>query len=417
MEEYSGEKEHYDVVIVGAGIAGLGTSLGLHRLGIGRILVLESADSLRVTGFALGLWPNAWRALDALGIGQYLRETHLQLTGVVSTSANSGLPTSDTTFAAVPSRGDLNVGCVVRKALLETLANELPQGTIRYSSKVVRIQNQGCTFKSIHLEDGTYLTTKVLIGCDGVNSVVADHLGFSRPSFVGRSAVRGFVHYEDGHGFDPKLFFFFGRGVRYGIIPCNDHGLYWFLTFSPSPQEKGIEEDPIKLKQFILSKLGKVPDRFRAVFERTELESMVCAPLRFRHPWELLWGNISKDGVCLAGDALHPMTPDIGQGACAALEESVILARELAQALKTNHSSDSLEKEQRRIENSLEKYARERRWRSVDLVSTAYMVGVMQQSHGAVMNFLRDKIMAKFLVGAQMKKADFDCGTLTASAS
>ncbi|CAI0468818.1 unnamed protein product [Linum tenue] len=60
------------VVIVGAGIAGLATSLALHRLGI-KSLVLESAASLRITGFALGTWTNAWRALDALGLGDGLR--------------------------------------------------------------------------------------------------------------------------------------------------------------------------------------------------------------------------------------------------------------------------------------------------------------------------------------------------------
>ncbi|KAI9096001.1 hypothetical protein K1719_026148 [Acacia pycnantha] len=69
-----------DVVIVGAGIAGLATSLGLHRLGV-RSLVLESSNTLRAAGFALTIWTNAWKALDALGIGDILRQQHLQLHG------------------------------------------------------------------------------------------------------------------------------------------------------------------------------------------------------------------------------------------------------------------------------------------------------------------------------------------------
>ncbi|KAJ0010074.1 hypothetical protein Pint_33730 [Pistacia integerrima] len=64
-----------DIVIVGAGIAGLTTSLGLHRLGI-RSLVLESSKSLRVLGCALLLWTNAWKALDAVGIADSLRQQH-----------------------------------------------------------------------------------------------------------------------------------------------------------------------------------------------------------------------------------------------------------------------------------------------------------------------------------------------------
>ncbi|GLT71443.1 hypothetical protein SLA2020_434590 [Shorea laevis] len=69
-----------DIVIVGAGIAGLTTSLGLHRLGI-RSLVLESSSSLRITGCALTTWTNGWRALDAVGLGDSLRQHHQQLRG------------------------------------------------------------------------------------------------------------------------------------------------------------------------------------------------------------------------------------------------------------------------------------------------------------------------------------------------
>uniref|UniRef100_A0A2P2KDX1 Zeaxanthin epoxidaseic isoform X2 n=1 Tax=Rhizophora mucronata TaxID=61149 RepID=A0A2P2KDX1_RHIMU len=50
------------------------------RLGI-QSLVLESSESLRVTGFAISIWPNGWRALDALGIGDSLRQQHLCIDG------------------------------------------------------------------------------------------------------------------------------------------------------------------------------------------------------------------------------------------------------------------------------------------------------------------------------------------------
>ncbi|KAK6143357.1 hypothetical protein DH2020_023705 [Rehmannia glutinosa] len=402
-----------NIVIVGAGISGLATSLGLHRLGI-QSLVLESADRLRTTGFAFIMWTNAWKALDAIGIGDILRAKHNKLTGIVSTSVNSGLTTSELPFGAIDSQDNDDIWCVNRKVLLETMENELPSGTIRYSSKVVHIQIDGC-FKSIHLADGTVLKTKVLIGCDGINSVVAKFLGFTKPFFVRRSAVRGYLYFEEAHGFEPKVMQFFGKGVRFGVIPCNDHGVYWFFTFSPSPGEKDIVEDPTKLKQLILSRLGKVPNKIKEVFEKTEPTNTVFSPLKSGHPWEQLWRNISNDNVCIIGDALHPMTPDIGQGGCAALEDSVVLARLLAEALKKNALSTDEENEHWRIEEALEKFARERRWRNFDLISTSYVVGYMQQSDGVVMNFLRDKIMAKYLAGLLLKKAKFDCGKLIGS--
>ncbi|KAB2620832.1 zeaxanthin epoxidase [Pyrus ussuriensis x Pyrus communis] len=138
------------VVIVGAGIAGLSAALGLHRLGI-RSVVLESSDSLRTTGFALTTWTNAWKALDALGTGDTLRQQHGALRGNVTSSTISGLPVFEMSFKA---KG--------KKLLLEALADELPSGTIRFSSKVVSIDESGY-LKLVHLADGTILKAKVLL--------------------------------------------------------------------------------------------------------------------------------------------------------------------------------------------------------------------------------------------------------------
>ncbi|XP_073126189.1 monooxygenase 2-like isoform X2 [Henckelia pumila] len=376
-----------DVVIVGAGIAGLSTALGLHRLGI-RSLVLESAESLRTTGYYLGMWPNAWKAIDALGgIGQILRAKHTQLIGIVTTSVVSGDITAEVPIKSADSEGDSGLYAVNRKTLLETLGNVLPRETIKYSSKVVQIQDSD-GFKSLHLADGTILRAKVLIGCDGVNSVVAKYLGLSKASSAGRSSVRSFVEFKNGHGFEPKLMLFFGKGVRFGVIPCDDHSIYWFYSFHP-PQDKKIE-DRMKLKQHILSTIGKVPDKIRSVIEETDATNIEYSPIRFRHPWNLLWGNISKGNVC------------------SALEDSIILARVLAAALR----GERRENEQQRIRKGLENYAKERRWRSIDLVWSAYISGSVQMWDGVVLNFIRDHILAKFLGGLFLKKASFDCGKL-----
>ena len=110
--------------------------------------------------------------------------------------------------------------------------------------------------------------------------------------------------------------------------------------------EKQTEDSPAKMKQLVLSKLGKMPEPVRAMIENTEVQSFIPYRIKYRHPWQLIWGNTSKGNVCVAGDALHPMTPDIGQSGCAALEDGVVLARCIANALlKEQPSGKTKEKE------------------------------------------------------------------------
>ncbi|KAK4387431.1 Monooxygenase 2 [Sesamum angolense] len=403
---------HEDIVIVGAGIAGLSTALGLHRLGI-RSMVLESSDGLRITGFALTMWTNAWRALDALGIGDSLRARSLRMQGLEACSRNPSLRSQQ-------------------------------QGPDADLKLIVSIEESG-RLKLLHLADGTVVRAKVLIGCDGVNSIVAKWLGLQSPVNAGRSAIRGFVEYMDGHGFEPKFHAYFGGGVRYGFIPCDQKSIYWFCTFTPSlfkcksmvisfkdnthvvykrenhpsmfATDDDNEHDPLKMKQFVMSNIWDAPKHVSDIVERTGLDCISCAPLKFRQPWNILQGNIVKNNVCVAGDALHPMTPDIGQGGCSALEDSIILARCLAEALLGKRTCNDKEKDEDyvRMEKGLEKYSRERRWRSFSLISTAYVVGLIQESDSKVISFLRKNILFQFLVGIFGRMADFDCGKLTIS--
>lgn len=95
---------------------------------------------------------------------------------------------------------------------------------------------------------------KVLIGCDGVNSVVAKWLGFKAPAFTGRSAVRGCLELKSNHSFEPKMSQFAGEGVRAGIIPCDDKTLYWFFTWTPSAEGKSIMVKSHRSKSYHMSK-------------------------------------------------------------------------------------------------------------------------------------------------------------------
>uniref|UniRef100_A0ACD5VAF8 Uncharacterized protein n=2 Tax=Avena sativa TaxID=4498 RepID=A0ACD5VAF8_AVESA len=398
-----------DVVIAGAGLAGLGVALGLHRKGV-RSVVLESSPELRTSGFAFMTWTNAFRALDALGVGDKMRSQHVQVQGVRVMSSVTGEVVREIDIRVQGKRGPHEARCVQRNVLLQALEEELPKGTIRYSSKIVSIdQDAGSDAKILHLADGSTLRAKVVIGCDGINSVVAQWLGLAKPCDSGRRATRGHAKYPDGHGFQPKFMQFTGKGFRAGLVPCGGTDVYWFLTWSPAyahGKKDDVEQSSTAMKQFVLAKLRSInaPPQVLDAVERSQMNDVLVAPLRYRPPFSLAFASISKGNVYVAGDALHPTTPDLAQGACAALEDAVVLARCLGDAI----FGDGRES----VETALLKYAGIRRWRSVQLIAASYMVGFLQQNDHALVRFLRDKLLSGLLAKGLLMMPDYDCGTL-----
>lgn len=167
------------------------------------------------------------------------------------------------------------------------------------------------------------------------------------------------------------------------------------------------------MKQFVISRMGNAQKNVLDVVERTELDSISCAPLKFRSPWNILFGNIVKNNICVAGDALHPMTPDLGQGGCSAIEDAVVLARCLGGAL----SSSPKDEDYMKMAKGLEEYSKERRWRSFSLVSAAYVVGLLQESDNKVVSFFRNKFLSRFTIDPFVRMADFDCGKLSVAST
>jgi 2-polyprenyl-6-methoxyphenol hydroxylase-like FAD-dependent oxidoreductase len=252
---------------------------------------------------------------------------------------------------------------------------------------------------------------QVLVGCDGVNSVVAKWLGLPKPIVSGRSATRGLAEYPEGHGFGPEMLQFIGQGFRSGVLPCSDTSVYWNYTWYPSPADGDAEESVAKMRQHVLAKLGatkKIPAEVLDVIERSEMSEVVSSPLRFRSPLALVRGSISRGNVCVAGDALHPMTPELGQGGCAALEDGVVLARCLGEAFVGAGNDGGYAC----VTAALEKFAGERRWRAIRLVTAAYVVGFVQQSSNVAIKFLREKFLSGLLAKLMVDMADYDCGKL-----
>ncbi|KAL5555771.1 hypothetical protein UlMin_038007 [Ulmus minor] len=392
------------VVIVGAGIAGVATALALNRVGI-KALVLERSDGLRTTGAALTLFPNAWLALDALGVSHKLTSIYAPIERGFYTNLKSGA-IQQVSF----SKANGNPRSVHRKALLEALTEELPIDSIRFSCKIKAIdaqQHEGSSIAVVHLEDGTVIKSKVLIGCDGVHSVVAKWLGLAEPVHSGRSAVRGLAVYPQGHGLK-DVHQFLSPSIRAGFVPLTHTDIYWF--FGGSSQGTNLPTDPKVIQSDILENHAKnMPELYLDVVRHADVSTLTWAPLMFRLPWKVAFGNLSKQSVTVAGDAMHPMTPDLGQGGCGALEDAVVLGRHIGNSYLQNGRIIV----PREMCRAIQKYVEERKWRATWLIVGSYLSGWVQDG-GSLwgLEWFRDFIFYKFLFRRITEVTHYDCGKL-----
>ncbi|KAK3194657.1 hypothetical protein Dsin_025967 [Dipteronia sinensis] len=397
--------EEEEVVIVGAGIAGLATAVALKRLGI-RALLLERAEGLRATGAALTLFSNAWVALDALAVSHKLTSIYSPVKRGLVTNIQTGA-TQEMSFTTAGPRS------IHRKSLLETLANELPIDTIRFSSKVASIETQtqeNSPITIIHLSDGTVVKAKMLIGCDGVHSVVGNWLGLAAPVNSGRSAIRGLAVFPQGHGLNHEVRQFVDVGMRAGFVPLSDKDIYWFFVNQSPPNGENFSGNPELIQRELLENYGKhLPPLYLDVVRHCDLSTLTWAPLMFRKPWDIMFKKLRKDNITVAGDAMHPMTPDLGQGGCSALEDAVVLGRHIGEVLITkNGKLDS-----RDIGEAIDGYVKERRWRVTWLVVGSYLSGWAQQGGSNWwMKFIRDVVFYRFLFSKFFNAALYDCGKL-----
>ena len=318
------------VVLVGAGIAGLACACALKRANV-PCLVVERASSRREGGAAIALWKNAWSALDHLlgKLGsQSVRESHPSLSQIELCSPSGVLKSLSLDECDGPKPHEFR-GCW-RSEVLEALEANLDAETdVRYGVDVVGASpSNGGGGVVLRTASGENIECRAVVGCDGVGSRIArESLGLETPAFAGYAAVRGVARFEDK--IPPSLprnvvRQILGRGVRAGLYPVSDSEVYWFVCFNA---EEAFAREWGQDKEGLLRIVADWEGAIQDVIQATPRDEMVASSIsdRWVAPWELK----SREGgaITLAGDGLHPMTPNLGQGGCCALEDAVVLSQ------------------------------------------------------------------------------------------
>jgi 2-polyprenyl-6-methoxyphenol hydroxylase-like FAD-dependent oxidoreductase len=314
------------IAIVGAGMGGLAVAATLRRAGIA-VQIYEQAPRFARIGAGIQMMPNSMKVLRGIGVEEKLRQKSFQPYSHLNREGDTGkvmreLPMPESLFGAPYL-------CMHRADLHDALLSAVPEELIQLDKKLVGLE-QSAGQVTVVFADGTRARADAVIGADGVHSVVRDIIiGPDEPIHKGRIAYRAVFPSTllNGGDIGPSRTKWWGSDrhiVIYYTTPMRSE--VYFVTSVPEPAEWLTRESwsaKGDVRELRKAYEGFHPD-VRAVLE-------ACPDC---HKWAILereplpkW---SEGRVALLGDACHPMTPYMAQGAATAIEDAAILARCLA---------------------------------------------------------------------------------------
>jgi 2-polyprenyl-6-methoxyphenol hydroxylase-like FAD-dependent oxidoreductase len=314
------------IAIIGAGIGGLAVAAALRKTGR-EVTVYEQAEAFTRVGAGIQQSPNAMKVHRGLGTEERLRQVAFVPSQRLSREAKTGKVTSDYPWGnTVEERYGAPYLLLHRGDLHAALNDIVPASCIVRGKKLAGISEREARVE-LAFADGSNVTADLVIGADGVHSIVRDHVaGPEQPRFTGRVAYRT--------TYPASLL----RGVKLGTASTkwwgkDRHIVIYYVTraqdevyFTTSQPEKA--DWMTKESWSMKGDLDEMRNAFRDF--HYDVQAVLAAAPEV-HKWGIyerdplpLW---SKGRVVLLGDACHPMTPYMASGAAMALEDAVVLAR------------------------------------------------------------------------------------------
>lgn len=359
------------VLVVGGGIGGLVLARALARLDV-PVEILERSERLRAVGAGITLGANALRLLEELGLGPALHERGALLSmGDITDQRARLLSRAD--LSEIEAQYGRTIA-IERGALHEILASGLEEsGHVRVHTsetlKSLEFSGEGATDSAVHVETttGRQLEPRAVVGADGLHSIVRRFTwGTIEPRYSGYTCWRWTGAVPGGATSMREMW---GAGKRVGVVPLSNHRVYgFFVANAPA----GTPSDPSHssadfLRQKFAEFGGDVPRVLEAIRDgellHHDIEEIV------QTPW-------SRGSVTLLGDAAHAMTPNLGQGAAMAIEDAVVLARELS-------AHDD-------VTAALRAYEARRRPRVEEIQTSSRRIGVVAQWQSSPAIWLRN---------------------------
>lgn len=351
------------ITIIGAGIGGLTTAIFLKRAGI-KFQIFEAAEQIKPVGAGIMLAVNAMQIYQKLGLAPEIIRRGNIFTDLNITNQDLEILSQVNISTILEETKTPNVA-IHRAALHEILVKEVGEENIHLNKRLRDINKINGLFE-LHFEDGTQSQVAYLIGADGIHSPVRNILfpqsGLrAAHQICWRGITKNTLNKSSHHAFYEA----WGKGKRFGYVVLNDQEIYWYLLINDTMGN-------------LESKPNDYVDSFfplaSSLIKSTSSESIIVAKLFDLAPIEE-W-SLSK--VCLLGDAAHATTPNLGQGACQAIEDAYTLGELLMKYT---------------IDQAFEMYPKIRKRKAHTIVKTSWSVGKLSHLNNPLLIFLRNCIM------------------------
>ncbi|MFE3824903.1 FAD-dependent monooxygenase [Streptomyces sp. NPDC059092] len=370
-------------LVIGAGIGGLTTAAGLLRQGIDtQVFEARPTPGRLLTGGGFMLWHNSFLSLRRLGLDEAVAAGSVRMR-FHEFRSDSGRRLARWHLDGPTERAGAPA-CALRRSTLHTVLTEaVGERRIRLSSRLTGY-TQDADGVTARFDDGSTARGDVLIGADGLRSTVRAAMrgGFEPPPrYAGYTAWQAITRLP-GESLVPTGTFFnlWGKGgLRFLYCRLNDKEVYWDAITSDRAAA-GIDTPRLSRGAALADAYRDWPDPIGTIISSTDEEAILPVSIHDRPPG----GGWSQGRVVLVGDAAHPMTLNLSQGAGQAIESGVVLADMLGRS-----EPDAVPETLRAFEDA-------RRARTADMVTTSWRIGTLGLAHSGPLCRLRDLVMYAF---------------------
>ena len=361
-------------IIIGGGIGGLTTAIALKQKGIDA-KIYEQTNEMTPAGAGLFVASNALNVFHRLGMADEIVSAGKEFTKVdILDTKNNVISSIDCEYVKRKfGKGNFSIH---RGELQRILIEKLPP-TCLITGKVFEKYNQDENEVEVYFTDGTVEKADFLIAADGIHSKARKQM-FPNQNlrFANQTCWRFVTNFTLPNPKYAQEIWANEKGLRVGFSQINQHQVYCYITIKES---KGGKDDQNNIKEKLLSLCSDFQPFVKEIVQNLNPKEVLRNDIYDFSPIS----NWQDKKVILLGDAAHATTPNLGQGACQAIEDAYVIADCLAKA--------------KNVESAFNQYQNIRIKKAHYITNTSWLLGKVSNTSG----FLKKIVM--FLMASTPK--------------